>query len=82
MKLLLGYPIRLAGIIRLYSNNAIPQLDNITILIDNPLYFKCQYHANVINKFEKTNKPIVTIGVGRKKWFISYNFTPYLKLLI
>src|SRR4030095_11461729 len=55
------YPTRLAGTVRQYSRNAIPQL--ITIAFHREIFvsLKCQYQAVVIKTFETISKPIVLI---------------------
>jgi len=50
--------MRLAGIIKQYSKNAIPQLAKIVMAIGSDLNFKCPYHANVIKMFDNVSKNI------------------------
>src|SRR6185503_4757120 len=48
-------PTRLPGTWKQYSKNAIPQLARITSQIGDRFstgFFRCQYHANVMNTFE------------------------------
>src|SRR5690606_14234672 len=42
-------PIRLAGTIRVYSKNAMPQLTRMAITSGALLYFRCPYQAKVMN---------------------------------
>src|SRR5882724_11330128 len=52
-------PMRFAGTWKQYSKKAMPQLMAITFHRATLRYFKCPYHANVINMFEIVRSRIV-----------------------
>src|SRR5690606_21645557 len=53
-------PSRLAGTIRQYSKNAIPQLTRITANSGEDLYFRCPYQAKVMKILEASSSRIGT----------------------
>ena len=55
--------MRLAGTVKQYSKNAIPQLINTAFQSVIDVSFKCQYQANVMKIFDTMSKPIVFIIV-------------------
>src|SRR5690606_39846515 len=57
-------PSRLAGTIRQYSKNAIPQLTRITANSGEDLYFRCPYQAKVMKMLEAVSS---RIGSRRSK---------------
>ena len=70
--------MRLAGTVKQYSKNAMPQLISIAFQSVMEVSFKCQYQANVIKIFDTISKAIVFIvaiisgksiaGVVIKNW--------------
>src|SRR5918995_1020896 len=53
--------MRFAGTWKQYSPNAINQLATIATMRGADLYFRCPYHANVMNVFEMSRRAIVDI---------------------
>ncbi len=58
-------PVRLAGTIRQYSTNAIPQLITMTVIRAVDLNLRSPYQAKVMNTFDASNQPMVVTATGR-----------------
>jgi len=54
----------LAGTAKQYSKKAIPQLTRITVISGADLYFRCPYHANVMNTFDAVRRRIGASHAG------------------